>query len=422
MRFLKRLNKSISFLLKRSDIESDLENELKMARHVQDGLLPHSFPTMTNLKLASAYIPTGIVGGDLYDVIVTPQKKTALLIFDVSGHGVSAALIGVIAKMLFNQYIKTSESPAEICASVNRHICPLITTGHYLTAFLAIFDFHENILTYARAGHVPPVLYRKETGAISFLGGHTGNFIGQAALVDIARFVDTRIPFTWNDMLLMYTDGVTDTVDMHGEFFGSDRLLASVARSCGRVDACVDTLVNDLHTFRQNQALRDDITILGVSVGCDEATLIESGFTDIERPFVMVMHSREEIEAVCSTILAEIDAFGYPDKVIWKSKFCICEILLNAFIHGNKNDSHKKVTVLYTVDIVRFAISVIDEGMGFAHHALPDPHLQENLYKEQGRGLFIVRRYMDEIGFNEKGNRIKVVHFRKERHHDADTG
>jgi anti-sigma regulatory factor (Ser/Thr protein kinase) len=390
-----------------------IREELEMARHVQEGLLPKDFPTATNVEPWATYIPTGEVGGDLYDVIITPGGKTAILIFDVSGHGVPAALIGTMAKMLFAQYLAIHESPAKIFDCVNSHLCRLITTDHYLTAFLGLYNPRTGILTYAHAAHVPPLLYRSQSQTAHFLEGDQGSLIGHASLRDIAHFHDMAIRLAWNDSLLLYTDGLTDAMNRAGELYGAQRLHAIVTRYGNlRVTAFIQKILNDLYAFCRQAPLRDDVTMLAVRIGCDPGILAESGFTREDAPFMLIVRTLPEIETICSQILEEMALFGYPESALWKAKFCICEVLYNAVVHGNKNERHKKVTVLYTVTMEFFAVSVIDEGDGFDHHHLPDPLLNENLSREHGRGLFIVRKLMDQVIFNEKGNRIQVVTFR----------
>jgi phosphoserine phosphatase RsbU/P len=367
------------------------------------------------MELWASYIPTGKVGGDLYDVIITPSKKTALLIFDVSGHGVPAALIGTMAKMLFDQYLAIHESPARIFDAVNSHLCRLITTDHYLTAFLGIYDPHSGLFTYAHAAHVPPLLYHARSNYARFLEGDPGSLIGHASLRHIARFRDATVRLEWNDSLLLYTDGLTDALDQAGDLYGPERLQAVFTRAgCLTVTGFIQKILNDLYGFCRQTPLRDDVTMLGVRIGCDMAILNASGFTMNDAPFMMIAQAIPDIETICAHILAEIDSFGYPEKTIWKAKFCIYEILFNAIMHGNINARHKKATVLYTVTLESFCVSVIDEGAGFDHRHLPNPLLDENLSKEHGRGLFIVRKYMDEVGFNEKGNRIKIVKYRRQ--------
>jgi anti-sigma regulatory factor (Ser/Thr protein kinase) len=398
----------------RSDVEAQLSDELEMARHVQEGLLPKHFPTISNMELSAAYLPNGKVGGDLYDVVLTPQQKVALLIFDVSGHGVPAALIGTMAKMLFSQFIERLDSPAEIFRNVNTQLCHLITTNHYLTAFLGFFDPWSWTLTFAHAAHVPPIIFRSEHKTVSVIGGDHGNFIGHASLADIAKYHDSSIQLNWGDKILLYTDGLTDASNQDEEMYGSERLLESIRRNGSLpVNAFLSNVLGDMQAHSCGYALRDDVTMLAVQIGCENEILLESGLTLEQKPFSLVIHIFAEIEKACAVIMAEVDSFGYSEKLKWRAKFCICEVLSNAIVHGNCNNPDKKVIILYTVTADRMAVSVTDQGNGFDYRALPFHQQQNELNKERGRGLFLVHQYMDNVNFNKRGNRIKIEKFRK---------
>ncbi|GAI63066.1 unnamed protein product, partial [marine sediment metagenome] len=188
---------------------SALKNELEIAKSVQSGLLPDLLPDLPNLKVAGMYIPTDKVGGDMYDILLTKDNKTAVFIFDVSGHGVPSALICVMAKMLFTHHIKNGGRPSEIFSAVNKDICNYIKTGHYLTAFLGIIDHTDNTMIYSQAGHVYPIIYHHKTGKTTFIPGNSV-FIGHVALADIATYHDSIVSLEWNDKLLFYTDGLTE--------------------------------------------------------------------------------------------------------------------------------------------------------------------------------------------------------------------
>jgi serine/threonine-protein kinase RsbW len=104
-----------------------------------------------------------------------------------------------------------------------------------------------------------------------------------------------------------------------------------------------------------------------------------------------------------------MDNQGFADDAIRKMKITLTELLVNAIDHGNNKDCSKRVTVGHLIDKSRVVVSVMDEGEGFDPAAVPDPTLPENLVKDSGRGLFIVRCYVDSLSFNEKGNRITIV-------------
>jgi serine phosphatase RsbU (regulator of sigma subunit)/anti-sigma regulatory factor (Ser/Thr protein kinase) len=387
-------------------IHSELEDEMETAKRIQEGLMPKELPETVNLRAHAIYIPAGKVGGDLYDIIITPRQKIAILIFDVSGHGIPAALIGAMAKMLFANYIEKTESPAEVFREVNKQLCYFIKTEQYLTAFLGIIDPIKNTMTYSRAGHVPPFVYNSKTMAITKLDSK-GFFIGHSALLSMAEYWDQQVQLAPDDKILFYTDGLTEGCSEDGKLYGAERLKDALTRF-GPLDIkkLLDKVVEDQTIFRQGTPLRDDFTLLCVEIQDSEYLLTDSGFVREDEPNILLVYILNDIEKVCAIILKEMDKCGYGDKTIKQYKICIFEMLTNAIVHGNQNDRSKKVIVFYKITPISASMSVIDEGRGFDFDNVPDPLSPENRMKDHGRGIFLMRHYFDEVIFNSKGNRV----------------
>lgn len=387
-------------------ISSEVEEELETAQRIQEGLLPKELPEMVNLKSAAIYIPTGKVGGDLYDIIITPRQKIAILIFDVSGHGIPAALIGAMAKMLFAHYLEKTDSPAEVFRQVNKQLCSFIKTEQYLTSFLGIIDPVNNVMTYSRAGHVAPLVYHAHDQSISRLDSK-GFFIGHSALLDIAEYANDIVHLETGDKVLFYTDGLTEGYSPGRALYGGERL-KSIFTQCGNSDVqeIIDTVVLDQERFRAGFPLRDDFTMLCVEIGDSEHLLAESGFIREEEPSILVAFELDDVDRTCSIILRAMDLNGYSDRSIKQFKVCVFEMMTNAIMHGNEGDQKKKVMVFYKVTRRVATISVVDEGHGYDYNAIPNPLLPEQRTRDHGRGLFLVKKYLDEVSFNTRGNRI----------------
>ncbi len=385
--------------------------EMEMARNVQSAMMPTSLPEFVNMKTASTYIPAGMVGGDFYDVITMPDRRLAVLIFDVSGHGVPAALIGTVGRMLFLQSIERSFSPAEVFADVNKRMCRFMQSEHYLTAFLAFIDPADNSMIYSRAGHVRPILWSAVNGSVSQLSGR-GFFIGHQAIADMAVYEDSRITLAAGDKLLLYTDGLIECHNRDMVYYGNDRLLAAVS-SFGKLPLhdFQHELLEDARTFRNGTRLRDDITLLCLEAGDPADLLKDSGFAPDERPEAAIAHNIAEIPEVCAGILRRMDQNGYPDVEIKRMRICLFELMVNAIKHGNGNNPQKSVVILYHVDQKKVCLSITDEGRGFNHNGLPDPLDENNLTKDHGRGVFITRNYMNELRYNARGNSVFAVRY-----------
>lgn len=408
---IRRQNGELTAALKEAQyhlgrIKSEIDDELETAQRIQEGLLPKELPDMINLKSAAIYIPAGKVGGDLFDIIITPRQKIAILIFDVSGHGIPAALIGAMAKMLFAHHLEKTDSPAEVFSLVNKQLCHFIQTEQYLTAFLGILDPVNNLLTYSRAGHVPPLVYHADRQKVTRLDSK-GFFIGHSALLPVAEYGNETIHLRSDDKVLFYTDGLTEGYNSGGELYGSKRLMDIFAEyGGGDVDKLIKTIVDNQAAFREGMPLRDDFTMLCIQIGDSDRLLEDSGFTRKEEPSILVASELQDIDGVCSVILREMDRHGFTDKSIKQFKICVFEMMTNAILHGNRSDPQKKVLVFYKVTRSEAVISIVDEGEGFKYNDLPDPLSQENRMLDHGRGIFLVRHYLDEVAFNTAGNRI----------------
>ena len=311
-----------------------------------------------------------------------------------------------MAKMLFAHYIEKLLSPAEIFTEVNKHLCRFIKTEQYLTAFLGIIDPIKNTMEYSRAGHVPPLVYKSKTGDLSRLAAK-GFFIGHTALQDIAEYSNQTVSLDAGDKILFYTDGLTEGCSSEGKLYGLERL-KTVFKKCSslELEPLLDCIVKDQEEFRDNTPLRDDFTLLGIEIGDSDFLLADSGFQRSDEPNILVINTLSEIEDSCAVILKEMDRCGYNDKSIRQFKICIFEMLTNAILHGNRGDPNKKVIIFYQINTFAAAISVIDEGEGYDPSSLPDPLLPENRMKDHGRGVFLIKHYLDQVEFNARGNRI----------------
>ena len=389
-------------------------DELELAKNVQRGLLPNLSQTYHNLCTSSVYIPVKKVGGDMYDLIKLSHNKFAVFIYDVAGHGVPSALIAVMAKIFFTNHVKNNCSPSEIFTAINMDICKYLQTGHYLTAFLGIIDTSNHTMTYSQAGHVSPILYKNSTGETSFFSG-SSFIIGHSSLSEVVTYHDFTIPFKWNDKILLYTDGLTESTNRNQELYGKKRLLKVVEQHCKKnPETLIKEIIEDNVIFRGTHPLQDDVTMFCIQIGCTDEILEKSGFNKFDYPEMLTLHTHNEIENICSVILSNLDKKGYMNSDIFKTHQSIHEILSNAIQHGNKFNSEKKVLVFYKILLDSFMISVVDEGNGFNYSKLPKILSPSKKKKVNGKGLYIVKQFMDEIKFNDKGNRILIAKHQKQ--------
>jgi len=240
------------------------EEELDMAKQVQDGLLPEVLPDLPGWKIHAEYMPTGKVGGDFFDVVPLDDDKIFVVMADVAGHGVPAALVTAMAKMAFLRFVRNGAdvSVAEILRQVNAELYRAVRTDHYMTAFAGMLDLKTGKLRYCRACHPYPFLFRSGTDLVERLVQRGGFFVG---MFENATYAEEEIQLMHGDLLFLYTDGLHESMDAAGRQFGLQRLEASIQSSwMDGPAAAVHNALAQREGHAMGRAPNDDITVLAL--------------------------------------------------------------------------------------------------------------------------------------------------------------
>jgi serine phosphatase RsbU (regulator of sigma subunit) len=193
--------------------------ELETARQIQLSILPQSAPAFAGLDIAATYVPMTSVAGDFYDFVVIDEHCLGILIADVSGHGMPAALIASMLKVAFATQSDYARDPARVLTGLNQALYGKFQ-GHYVTAAYTVIDTKNQTLRYAGAGHPPLLLREGLSGAVRTLL-ENGLFLGYFRDV---TFSSVEVPFHQSDWVLLYTDGISEMMDPSQEMFGEARL------------------------------------------------------------------------------------------------------------------------------------------------------------------------------------------------------
>jgi sigma-B regulation protein RsbU (phosphoserine phosphatase) len=242
-----------------------MESELKMARALQVNLLPARLPVIPGFDLAASWHSAREVAGDFYDVFPLSDGRWGVLLGDVCDKGVPAAMYMVLARSLIRSGAQSTSSPAKLLVQVNRALIEQSPNDMFVSIFYGVIDPAKRTLTYSLAGQTPPFLERAVDQNIEHLS-KGGPVIGILPKVHLS---DTRLTFAPGDMLVAYTDGLTEAFNSHDEQFGEQRL-AEVIQENKRKSAkkMLDDIEHRLHTFIGGAKQSDDITIL--VMGCEK--------------------------------------------------------------------------------------------------------------------------------------------------------
>lgn len=237
------------------------EQEMDKAREIQEGLLPKKIPQVRGLEVAGTWQPASEVGGDYFDVMKFSDRKIGVCIGDVAGKGISAALLMATLQASFRAFASETISPGTLVGKLNEVISNNIAADRFVTFCYCTIDAGENRLSYASAGHWPPILLRKSGEAVWLKEGEAplGVFPNQ-------KYEQASLSLNSGDRLVLYTDGLTEAMNSDEEEFGERRLAALGGRNIGLGAAeLLATIRKEVVSFCSGR-FQDDFTLVVVTV------------------------------------------------------------------------------------------------------------------------------------------------------------
>jgi sigma-B regulation protein RsbU (phosphoserine phosphatase) len=235
-------------------------SELSAAFEIQSSLLPRSIPQIAGFEISCAWQPARTVSGDFFDVLVLSDTRIGICLADVSGKGISAALITANIQAALRAFAPDEPSPGNLCRRVNQALAASLPQGRFVTFVYGILDRRQMTFTYELAGHNPPFLLRGDQ--VIPLAGGEGIVLG---LFPEAVFADHTVPLHPGDRLVLTTDGVTEAFSPEGEEFGEERLV-EVARRAGHSAHAIRVNVMDAVTRFAEGNFHDDASLVIVRV------------------------------------------------------------------------------------------------------------------------------------------------------------
>ncbi len=239
-------------------VERIMAAELQQAAEIQRRFLPESAPSMPGVDLAGYNAPCRTVGGDYYDFLLYPDGKVAVVIGDVAGKGMPAALMMTCLQSKVHAITETACGPATAVTRLNRSLAATCPGNRFVTLFFCVLDPQSGELIYCNAGHNPPLLIRKDGEVLRLESG--GPVLG---LLPELSFEEDRCCLEAGEVLLLYSDGVTEATAPDGEEFGEDRLIEILKQHAhDSADAIMDAVHDAVESWYAGSPVADDITVV----------------------------------------------------------------------------------------------------------------------------------------------------------------
>jgi len=443
-----------------------MDTELDVATRIQASMLPTAFPPFRDRKndfeLYAEVHPAREVGGDFYDFFFVDDDRFAIVVADVSGKGIPAALFMATAKTVIKNQLQSLAKPEPALEAINRELCDNNAADMFVTAWIGLLEISSRRLTYVNAGHTPPMLRRRKGNAGG--GGNPGfeYLVSPPDLVlaglDDTRYNCRRTSMDAGDVLFLYTDGVFEATNRDGEFYGKKRMKAFLDAYADRpLRETLRGLRSDIGVFADGAEQSDDITLLALRIcpgptpetgNAPEPETAVDAPAPAETPGAKTGANTPEPEPPPAPALTADSARAAPRRLTLKAD--VCELgTLTAFLRGELDaagcpDRERRQVELASeelfVNIAKYAfrddqpetgavrvdcqtraggagteIAVVfrDRGRPFnpLEHGEPDVTLPAEEREAGGLGILIVRKIVDTIYYScENGaNRLEFT-------------
>ncbi|TCC02639.1 GAF domain-containing protein [Kribbella soli] len=380
------------------------EQELEVARLIQQNFLPKELPELSGWQVAACYQPAREVGGDFYDVIALADGQVGFVIGDVTDKGVPAALVMAATRSVLRASAQRLIEPGQVLERVNEHLCPDMPAKMFVTCLYGVLDPATGRFRFANAGHDLPYVKTAE-GSVELRA--RGMPLG---LMSGMTYEEHETLLAPGDSLLLHSDGIVEAHDPQGQMFGFPRLKELVARYPGGGEL-IELVLADLHAHTGPGAEQeDDITmvVLQREPAPGNGRISPKLLAEFEVPSVEG-NERLALERVAGLV----GPLGLPAARLRRLETAVAEATMNAMEHGNSYRADRPVTVRVYGEPTQVRVEVADLG-GVSRSGTSAPGETEvpdleaklaGLQRPRGWGLFLIKNMVDEARETSVGER-----------------
>lgn len=382
-----------------------MQYELDVGREIQLSMVPRRFPRLARADLWATLRPAREVGGDFYDFLTTSTGSLWICVGDVSGKGVPAALLMAVTKTLVDSAAARSRSPGEVLTHVNAELSRDNESAMFVTAFVGCIDLQSGIIQYTNAGHNPPLLCRASS-RIDRLDVRHGPVLGA---VDDVRYGESVVQLEPGDVLLLFTDGVTEALDPREQLFTEARLRDTLTNDgLASAEEAARAVVAAVESFAGGAEQADDITVLALRYIGDGLATPETGFR---------FRADSRFESL-ATAVAEMEESVRQcgGSLVTQRRFALAaeELVSNIIKYGYPDGGEGVIEC----EVVRRdgAIQAVIRDNGVPFNPLdvsePDTTLSLEARETGGLGVLLVRRMFDDVRYERRNgqNITTIVH------------
>jgi serine phosphatase RsbU (regulator of sigma subunit)/anti-sigma regulatory factor (Ser/Thr protein kinase) len=377
-----------------------IEQELKVARVIQQTLLPQEIPTIPGWQIAAYWKPARAVSGDFYDFITFPDGRLGLVVADVTDKGVPAAMMMATSRTILRSTAERLVSPGITLREANNRLRPNTPANMFVTCLYALLDPANGKLIYANAGHPP--MYVCGNGEIEELRAR-GMPLG---LMEDMEYEEKEAEFLPDRQLIAYSDGLVEAHDPHEDMFGFPRLRDTLLHKSG--NDLIEILIQTLSDFTgPNWEQEDDVTLVTLQRLDSLPPFTDAEMKDnvLYAEFIIQSQPGNELQAV-EGVTQAIQFLQLPNATLERLKTAVAETAMNAMEHGNHFRADLPVKISVAREKNELVVRVVDEGgsVDIPEADIPDLDAKlAGLQSPRGWGLFLIKNMVDDMHICTEG-------------------
>ncbi|MBM4122674.1 MAG: DUF3365 domain-containing protein [Nitrospira sp.] len=382
-------------------------SELRIASEIQKSILPRAFPAFPDrddFELYAESIPAKEMGGDFYDFFLIDEERLGLVIADVSGKGVPAAIFMAVSRTMLKATAMQGVDPGECLRQVNNLLCPDNDSAMFVTVFYAILNTRTGELEYSNAGHNLPYLLSPR-GSVALLDNPGGMALG---VIQDSPYQIKRIRLRPGEGLFLYTDGVTEAMDTQGSLFSDARLKQLLLRiQDGTTLEIIRDTVAEVRAYAVGEPQADDITLLAVRYlqGMDNQASAKGALR-------LVLRNRlSELSRLGEAIEQFAERHGLPQQVVYAVNLALEELVTNIISYGYADAAEHHIVLWLSFRNGQLRAEIEDDGRPFNPLEAPKPDLSQPLDERPigGLGIHLLTTMMDGVEYRRQEGKNRLI-------------
>lgn len=370
-----------------------MDQELRVAHEIQNRLLPQTLPKMEKLSFGAISIPAHAIGGDYYDFINLDSGNIGIIIADIVGKGVPAALLMVMVKSIMQSNIRHLDSPKAAMKKMNQILCDDPVFNKYVPIFYIILNPKKLSFKFCNAGHEPAILFSQgEFKMLDTEGFPLGAW-------EDSEYEEKEIKLKDGDILAMFTDGITEARNSLGEYYGLDRLKELIKKfKTLKASDIIENIYHKIEEFSNIAELHDDLTMIIVKGEFDLSKIDQYEHVK-ETHEIKVLSSKKQIAIIRNEVEKIAKKMEFPEDEIFNIKLAINEAQANIIEHAYQGDEKGEILFKFFSYEDRLEIMIKDYGKGMDSKTIKEDEKHLDELEGSGLGLFLINQLMDKVDY-----------------------